>query len=275
MAARIWLRRITNKKGFIMKKIIIAIMLAGIVTFTAHAAEAPLTNADVLTISKLGLGDTVVIAKINQASAVSFSMDTDSLIKLKADGVSKEVIAAMLKRSTEPKIAMPPNMASLQYRKEFPAETALSTKSADATLQMSRAEIKSFGFGAFRINHFAFRGIKAKERTSEKLPTLTFKLDFSPVERAFFIKLDESPKEDYRSFRIVNRSNGAGPGDGFIVDSDATEVAPGSWKLTPKAELVPGEYGLYFGGMLWSFGVDPLPSEAASGAAPQSPVAIQ
>lgn len=260
-----------------MKRIIITIMFAGLVIFTAHAQaqEAPLTNADVLTINKLGLGDAVVIAKINQASAVSFSLDTDSLIKLKTDGVSKEVIAAMLKRSTEPKFAMPPNMSSPQYRKEFPTEAALSTKTADTALQMSRAEVKSFGFSAFRVNHFTFRGIKAKDRTSEKLPALTFKLDFSPVERAFFVKLDESPKEDYRSFKIVNRSNGPGPGDGFIVASDATEVTPGYWKLTPKAELVPGEYGLYFGGMLWAFGVDPAPSGAASGVTPQSPVAIQ
>jgi hypothetical protein len=265
-----------------MKRFIFSIMLGLVVLASfAQSQEAPLGNADVVTLNKLELGDEVVIAKINQAPKVNFSTDTDSLVKLKENGVSKEVIAAMLKRSTAPK-NVPPQWVQDQVRmqnqgrREFPTEVALSTKASDTTLQVSHGQNISFGFNMFRVQHFAFRGIKARDRTSEKLPALTFRLDFSPVERAFFVKLDESPKEDYRSFRFANRSNGAGPADGYIVDCDATEVTPGQWKLTPKAELVPGEYGLYFGAMLWAFGVEPAPTVSAplgeaSGVPPQSP----
>jgi hypothetical protein len=74
---------------------------AGVATPTAApAAEAPLTNADVVKLCKLDLGDEVVIAKINEAKAVHFTLGTDSLVALKQDGVSKDVIAAMLKRTT-------------------------------------------------------------------------------------------------------------------------------------------------------------------------------
>ncbi len=65
----------------------------------APAAEAPLTNAAVVKLCKLDLGDEVVIAKINQAKVVDFKLDTDSLVTLKREGASKDVIAAMLKRT--------------------------------------------------------------------------------------------------------------------------------------------------------------------------------
>jgi hypothetical protein len=63
------------------------------------AAEAPLTNADVVKLCKLDLGDEVVIAKIDEARVVDFKLDTDGLVALKQDGLSKDVITAMLKRA--------------------------------------------------------------------------------------------------------------------------------------------------------------------------------
>ena len=64
------------------------------------AAEAPLTNADVVKLIGLGLGDNVVIAKVNQAASVNFDLSADGLTKLKSSRVSSDVIAAMLKRAT-------------------------------------------------------------------------------------------------------------------------------------------------------------------------------
>ena len=64
--------------------------------------EAALTNADVVKLCKLDLGDEVVIAKINQAKAVDFKLDTDSLVALKQESVSKGVITAMLNRTSAP-----------------------------------------------------------------------------------------------------------------------------------------------------------------------------
>lgn len=48
-----------------------------------QAAEAPLTNEDAIKLSKLDLGDDLIISKINQSKNVGLNFDTDSLIKLK------------------------------------------------------------------------------------------------------------------------------------------------------------------------------------------------
>lgn len=62
--------------------------------------EAPLTNQAVVKLCALDLGDDVVLAKIQQAKTVAFSLEPEDLAKLKQQGVSKGVIAAMIKRAT-------------------------------------------------------------------------------------------------------------------------------------------------------------------------------
>jgi len=55
----------------------------------------PMTNEDVLTLKKAGFGDDFIITKI-KASASGFSLDTTDLVKLKQDGLSENVIGAMV-----------------------------------------------------------------------------------------------------------------------------------------------------------------------------------
>lgn len=251
-----------------MKKMIVIFMLLGLVFFASHALaqEAPLTNADVVKLCKLGLGDEVVIAKINQAETVNFNLDTDALVNLKERGVSKDVIAAMLKRSTTPQNtqnteAMAPQP---QFRAEIPVNVKLSIKSGDTLLWQEQGKTHFVGFAGFGTNHMVFPGSRSKSRTTEKMPALLFRLNYSPGGRAFLVKLESEQKEDNRTFQVVRRNKNPfssdpdfGPNDDIIIPYDATEVTPGHWKLTSKSELAPGEYGLFFRFMLWSFGVDP------------------
>src|SRR5882672_6729410 len=65
----------------------------------AGDSEKPLDNADIIKLTKLDMGDAVIIAKIKSATAVQFATGTDDLVKLKEAGVSKAVIAALLDRS--------------------------------------------------------------------------------------------------------------------------------------------------------------------------------
>lgn len=111
-------------------------------------AEAPLTNADVVKLMKLDLGDEIVIAKINQAKAVNFELSTDGLIQLKRDGVSKEVISAMLKMTTPQTPAPTHNQAPAQSQapsqtiaSSTPASSGSSTNSSDLSARF--ATIKS------------------------------------------------------------------------------------------------------------------------------------
>jgi len=45
-------------------------------------SEAPLTNADMVKLAGLHLGDDVLIAKVNQAPAVNFDLSGEGLSKL-------------------------------------------------------------------------------------------------------------------------------------------------------------------------------------------------
>jgi hypothetical protein len=68
---------------------------------TPHASK-PFTNSDVVALVKAGLGDKVVISKIRSVPGDDLDTSTEALISLKAAGVSKTVIDAILKRATKP-----------------------------------------------------------------------------------------------------------------------------------------------------------------------------
>jgi hypothetical protein len=55
-----------------------------------------LSNADVVSLHRVGFGDEVILAKIAAGSA-AFSVDAVDLVALKKAGVSDRVIAAMVK----------------------------------------------------------------------------------------------------------------------------------------------------------------------------------
>jgi hypothetical protein len=65
------------------------------------AGEKPLTNDDIVAMTKALLGDDIIISKIQQTTA-SFDTSADALIRLKKAGVSKLVLDAMLKNTSSP-----------------------------------------------------------------------------------------------------------------------------------------------------------------------------
>ncbi len=65
----------------------------------ASPTEKPLSNKDVIALSKAGLGDDLVVAKIQQAPSANLDVSTESLLALKKAGVSNAVIDAMMKRA--------------------------------------------------------------------------------------------------------------------------------------------------------------------------------
>ena len=66
-------------------------------------AEKALSNADVLTLVKVGLGEQLIVAKILEAPAVDFDLSTDGIVALKTANTSNPVIEAMMKRAASRK----------------------------------------------------------------------------------------------------------------------------------------------------------------------------
>lgn len=85
-----------------MKKIVPTLVMALVLAVTAISQTgAKMTNADVIALSKAGLDKSLIIDKV-KSSETNFDVSTDALIKLKTEGVSDEVIAAMLTAGKAP-----------------------------------------------------------------------------------------------------------------------------------------------------------------------------
>jgi hypothetical protein len=255
-----------------MKKLSLA--LVGIL-LAVHliATENPLTNQDVVKLVKLGIGDDAVIAKVRQAPAVDFKLETDDLGNLKTAGVSGKVIAAMLDRvsgAATGEVVTPEAAHALAASRSGPGSGAwagtLEAKDGKKTLTMHMGQFHQTGFAGFGNTFWVYSGARCALRTSDRRPTLTIRRDTAPQQQIFLAKLDSDSRGNERSLKVGSLLKGgnpfsdkteAKPDPDWVVDYDATENPSGVWHLTPKADLPPGEYGIYLStSVLLDFGVD-------------------
>ncbi|QQR75730.1 MAG: hypothetical protein IPJ17_09210 [Holophagales bacterium] len=75
---------------------------------SAGSEAERLSNQDIVALAASGLGDSIILAKIQQAPAEGFDVSVDALVALKKKGVSQPVIEAMIRRS-EARSATPPS----------------------------------------------------------------------------------------------------------------------------------------------------------------------
>jgi hypothetical protein len=78
------------------------LLFLGLLFVAEHAAaEKPLTNEDVLSLVEVGMDESLVLAKINQAPNVSFDVSAEALIGLKKAGVTSEILKALVVRADD------------------------------------------------------------------------------------------------------------------------------------------------------------------------------
>jgi hypothetical protein len=248
---------------------IVAILLATI-TLASQEGQAKadegskvkiLNNSDVVNLVKAGLDNSVVVAKIKQAPEVDFKLEADDLVALKAAGVSSEIISAMLARTTpaedQPKAAPPFN----GFGPGMTNTAVLITREGRKDLSPSHGEMSTAGFAYFQSVFFNYPGLHASVQTNDRRPSLLIHSEFDPNEHYFIGKLDPDTKINARSLKIKNKGHGFSMGAGVRPDEDwmvpytASEEEKGVWKMTPTADLQPGEYGLFDGFRLFGFSV--------------------
>ena len=248
------------------------------------ATEAPLTNADVVKLCKLDLGDQVVIAKINQAKAVDFKLDTDSLVALKQDGVSKDVITAMLNRATAPQVQSGPTTGPARGAGGSPGAlpaglpnagdegVLLRTSEREIRLQSVQGDLSTTWAYVAMLTFLDFPGLRADLRITDRRPTVLVRSSKSPKGRVFLVKCESNKKDNDRSVkvgraRLFSQKTWSTPDSDWTVAFDTKELSDSTWEITPKQDLKPGEYGVLFRGgfygilggsqgELFDFGVD-------------------
>ena len=226
--------------------------------------DKPLDNAEIVKLTKLDMGNAVILAKIKSAANVQFATGTDDLVKLKEAGVSKEVMAAMLDRSSpaKPETPTPSGAASA-------ASVTLQSKDGAVGLKMIEGDVKTIVAPFVGMRRFInFAEIAATVRTKDRKPSVTIATDKDPHKTYWMVKLDQDkdPEDMNRSIDVESPGMWGGvmssaPDDDSLVKCDITEEKQGLWRFTPVKELKPGEYGIYIGkgeqtASLYDFGVD-------------------
>ena len=232
----------------------------------APAAEAPLTNADVVKLCKIDLGDEVVIAKINQAKAVDFKLDTDSLIALKQEGASKDVITAMLNRSGSGTGSGGAHQggAGTSARGENGENEGvwLRTPAGETALHSVQGDFSTTYAFVTVLFFLDFPGLHADFRITDPRPTVVVRSTKDLRGRVFLVKAESNKKDKTRSVKVGKASpfgmkSWSSPDSDWTVDCDVKELHKGLWEMTPKKDLKKGEYGVLFrGGFLGNLGAE-------------------
>jgi len=224
----------------------------------ALMAADQLTNADIVKMSKANLGDDLIIAKIQQAQAVAFKLETDDIIQLKQSGVHQEVISAMLKRSSA---AAEPS-ASAEDDDGHPA-VSLITASDTKSLKAIEGDHKQFAAPFVGLRHFLeFDEQHATTRIKDRKPTLELHLGKNPGNHWWLVRLDPDDDDPTRGLDLESAGMYGGahtfePDEDFIIESTRTDAGGGTWRFKPNKDLKPGEYALYSEkGFAYDFGVD-------------------
>lgn len=245
------------------------VMIAIAIATSSPASAETLSNDSVLTLLNAGLGDDVVIAKIN-SSPSNFELSTETVIALKQRGVSGPVLAAMITASAvaaqpamsidspDPMVPHPSGIYLAGFEKMTRIE---STTTSQARTSGMLGAVLTSGLSGMRIKA-GVNGPKANISTNEDRPVFYFYFDqaaqglgaaggaiTSPQE---FSLIRFETKKDKRE--AVIGSVGLGGTKAGLRDKDqhtfeVTQVKPGVYRVVPTLPLKAGEYGFISGGV--------------------------
>jgi hypothetical protein len=173
------------------KSFALMIMMVFLLTVVHVFAEEIITNETIVTMVKAGLGEELIISKI-KTSQNQFDVSTDSILKLKNEGVNENIIKAMIEAS-KPKVSTPlepsavtkmiiANLTNL-YLKKDAKMVAIPRIIAEEASSEKKGAIWGWGlglpssiYGPEDIWYF-IRGEKSVVRTTDKQPAFCTKMN--------------------------------------------------------------------------------------------------
>lgn len=239
-----------------------------------------MTNAEVISLSKAGLSNSIIIDKI-RTSKSDFDLSTDGLIKLKQAGISDDVVGAMLAAKSGKTPSQTP--ASTEYTpgkaagdQNDPASSHTygiylyeEKDGAKKMIQLTPTVSAQNRTGGMFTSQMTY-GI-GKVKTKANLPGRTAALQIEDATPVFYFYLDttsggmntssgvpSSPNE-FTLVRFNQRSDNrevtigkanafgakGGLSDEYVVQFTAESMGNGIFKITPNGNLTKGEYGFY------------------------------
>jgi hypothetical protein len=235
-------------KSFKVSILLVAVFF--VLTFKLVANEI-ITNEAIITMVKAGLGEELIVSKI-QTSQSQFDVSIETILKLKKEGISEKIIKAMVDAS-----AKDTPISEVQTDKELqslPAKGDMFLLRNGKFIEMDSVPgytEASFKQGFKQLfgspkNKFAIiaEDTKAKFRINEQ--ALIFYTRYNPNELGI-VKFTVQHEKKRRYIFIVhlvgsNRGEFFPKEDAFDIDSE--KLTSGIYKITLKKPLISGEYGI-------------------------------
>ena len=275
-----------------MKTIVLLLLLLPACVFAQSGAKI-LTNEDVVKLSKLDLPSTAIISKI-QTSRTHFDVDIDALVDLKKQGVSGDVITAMINANvteqkeisakrdyTDPKTM---RNAGIYYYNEKDANnlfvpidpTVISSSTSGGAVGTALAQRYTYGLAKNKARS-SLSGPESRRQISESSPTfyfyfytangvqLLFASGSTPNEFALVKLIERDNSRDMIVGSANYYENNTGIDNKQRVDFDYVQLASGVYKVVPKEPLERGEYCFIYTGAVptsysnnkvFDFGID-------------------
>ncbi len=242
------------------------------------AQDEVLTNDEVISLSKAGLSNSIIVDKI-RTSKSKFDLSTDALIKLKKAGISDDIVGAMLAAKTgatptaaasggttvaagDPNDPLSPHGYGLYLFEEKDGVRKMTQLAPNVSAQNRTgggftAAVTPFGLGK-RKTKANLPGTTANLQLREANPVFYFYLDVKsgglntasgiPSTPSEFALVRFNVRDDNREVTIAKSnaySSKGGLSDEYVVDYMAQDLGNGIFKVTPKTSLTNGEYGFY------------------------------
>lgn len=256
---------------------VVACLLSSVLSGALNAET--LTNATIVQLVSVGIGDEAIIAKI-QSSQKNFDLSTDGLIALKNSGVPNKVIAAMLGGGTPAaanggaKLSMDSPDPSIPH---YPGLYMLDAQGASGKMTRINPTIsnqaKTGGIIGYALTggiasmsiKAAIPGDSAKVQAANASPVFYAFFDesiprelqsetsqwasgigtttASPAEVTLVRFMEKKGRREARvgSLNIAGAKTGVMDKDQIAFDSEM--ISPGVFRVSVKKALEPGEYG--------------------------------
>jgi hypothetical protein len=242
---------------------------------TARAQDEVMTNEEVITLTKAGLSQSIIIGKI-RAEKSNFDLSTDSLIKLKQSGVSDDIVAAMLEAksgkavaaTSGPSMSGDPNDPMTKHNygiylfedkegQRKMTQLAVNVSSQNRTGGGFTAAVTPFGLGKVKTKA-NLPGRNANMQIRNNSPVFYFYLDVSsgglntasgiPSTPNEFTLIRFNQRSDNREVTIAKTNSWGSKGglsDEYVVQLKAEDLGNGIFRITPAGDLKNGEYAFY------------------------------
>jgi len=248
-----------------MKRILFFLLLCIPLCAAAQSGGEALTNTDIVKLSQLDLPSAAIISKIKN-SKTHFDVGVDSLVSLKKNGVSGEVISVMIDASTKEEHEMesvkdyhdPKTMRKEGIYYFNKSDTNNLFIPIDPTVVSSS---KSGGFGTALAQQYSYGIAKSKHTSEISGPHSHIQIPHTHPKFYFYCTGSLTPNEfalvkfieKKKSRQMVIGSSNAYGGSVGIDDDQKVEfgyeqVAEGVYKVYAKAPFEDGEYCFIYTG---------------------------